>query len=102
MLGSKTSNTPSNNRQSVEPTVVLGWHQGCTLVQPGAEIVGKTPHRPAADYKDRISDLEKRLEAAVEEHRRMRRELEALEDRDPYQILIAKHPLPHLDDDARN
>ena len=55
-----------------------------------------------ANYQERISELERRLEAAVEEHRRMRRELEALEDRDPYHRLRTMRPLPHLDDDARN
>jgi len=65
-------------------------------------MVGKPRHNAPRDYKDRISDLEKRLEAAVEAHRRMRRELEALEDRDPYQLLTTRRPLPHVDDEARN
>lgn len=62
----------------------------------------KSGDQAASDYQDRISELEKRLEAAVEEHRRMRRELEALEERDPYHILRTVRPLPHIDDDARN
>jgi predicted nucleic acid-binding Zn-ribbon protein len=72
------------------------------ITKPKAQIVGKSPHEPARDYKDRISDLEKRLEAAVEEHRRMRRELEALEDRDPYHVFTTRRPFPHIDDEARN
>jgi predicted nucleic acid-binding Zn-ribbon protein len=64
--------------------------------------VRKPRDQAASDYQDRISALEKRLEAAVEEHRRMRRELEALEERDPYHILRTVRPLPHVDDDARN
>jgi hypothetical protein len=32
----------------------------------------------------------------------MRRELEALEDRDPYHILTRQRPIPHVDDEARN
>jgi len=56
----------------------------------------------AGDYKDRITALRRRLEAAVEEHRRMRRELDALEVRDPYRLLTTRIPLPHVDDDARN
>ena len=56
----------------------------------------------AVDYKDRINALQKRLKAAVDEHRRMRRELEALEIRDPYRLLTTRLPLPHVDDDARN
>ena len=64
--------------------------------------MGKSRHSVAGDYKDRINALQKRLEAAVEEHRRMRRELEALEVRDPYQLLTTRRPLPHIDDDARN
>jgi hypothetical protein len=64
--------------------------------------VRKSGDAGPSDYQDRISELEKRLEAAVEEHRRMRRELEALEDRDPYHILRTTRPLPHVDDDARN
>ena len=64
--------------------------------------VGKTRNGAGADYQDRISALEKRLEAEVEEHRRMRRELEALEDRDPYHVLRNRRSLPHVDDDARN
>lgn len=64
--------------------------------------MGKSRHNAAGDYKDRINALQKRLEAAVEEHRRMRRELEALEVRDPYHLLTTRRPLPHIDDDARN
>ena len=56
-----------------------------------------------SDYQERISELEKRLRAAVEEHRRMRRELESLEERDPFnQPLRALRSFPHIDDDARN
>jgi hypothetical protein len=54
------------------------------------------------NYQDRISALQKRLAAAVEEHRRMRRELEALEDRDPYHLRRNTRFQPHVDDDARN
>jgi galactokinase len=64
--------------------------------------VRKPGDNRTADYQERISELEKRLEAAVEEHRRMRRALEALEDRDPYHLLRTIRPLPHVDDDARN
>jgi hypothetical protein len=64
--------------------------------------VRKSRNEAAVDYKDRITDLQKRLEAAVEEHRRMRRELEALDLRDPYHLLTTRRPLPHVDDDARN
>jgi hypothetical protein len=63
--------------------------------------MGKTRHSRPADYQERISALQKRLEAAVEEHRRMRQELEALEDRDPYRLRHRLH-LPHVDDEARN
>ena len=63
----------------------------------------KTSDQEQAAYQERISELDKRLSAAVEEHRRMRRELESLEDRDPFQMLMrGRRPLPHLDDDARN
>ena len=63
----------------------------------------KSADTERARYQERISELEKRLRAAVEEHRRMRRELESLEERDPFQTLLRGHrPLPHLDDDARN
>jgi hypothetical protein len=61
----------------------------------------KTRPDRSADYKERISALQKRLQAAVEEHRRMRRELEALEDRDPYHLRRQRR-LPHVDDEARN
>ena len=64
--------------------------------------MGKPTHNGADDYQDRILVLQRRLQAAVEEHRRMRRELEALEDRDPYHILTRQRPIPHLDDEARN
>jgi predicted nucleic acid-binding Zn-ribbon protein len=64
--------------------------------------VRKSGDQTPSDYQDRISELEKRLEAAVEEHRRMRRELEALEDRDPYHLLRTIRSFPHVDDDARN
>ncbi len=64
--------------------------------------MGKLRGNPSTEYQERISALEKRLEAAIEEHRRMRRELEALEERDPYRLLRAMRPLPHVDDDARN
>lgn len=60
---------------------------------------GKRP----AEYQERISELEKQLRAAVEEHRRMRKELETLEQRDPYQVLLRGiRALPHIDDDTRN
>jgi predicted nucleic acid-binding Zn-ribbon protein len=65
-------------------------------------MVRKSRDSAADNYQDRISDLEKRLEAAAEDHRRMRRELEDLEERDPYHILRTIRPIPHLDDDARN
>jgi len=61
----------------------------------------KTRPDRSADYKERISALQKRLQAAMEEHRRMRRELEALEDRDPYHLRRHRR-LPHVDDGARN
>jgi hypothetical protein len=61
--------------------------------------VAKSDNKPPDNYQERISALEKRLEAAVEEHRRMRRELEALQDRDPYRLL---RPFLHIDDDAWN
>jgi len=63
--------------------------------------MGKTRPDRSTDYKERISALQKRLQAAMEEHRRMRRELEALEDRDPYHIRRHRR-LPHVDDGARN
>ena len=68
----------------------------------GAEILGKSHDDAANDYKDRINALQNRLKAAVEEHRRMRRELEALEVRDPYRLLTTRRPFPHVDDEARN
>ena len=68
----------------------------------GATNVAKTGKTRIPEYQERISALEKRLEAAVEEHRRMRRELEALEDRDPFRRIRAPQPLHHVDDPARN
>lgn len=64
--------------------------------------MGNLRYDAAGDYKDRITALQKRLAAAIEEHRRMRRELEALEVRDPYHLLTTRRALPHVDDDARN
>jgi hypothetical protein len=71
----------------------LGWTD---------EIVAKSRDSASADYQDRISELEKRLKAAVEEHRRMRRELEALERRDTRDLPRTRYTLPYVDDDARN
>ena len=69
----------------------------------GHENVRKSSGKRSAEYQERISELEKQLRAAVEEHRRMRRELEALEERDPYQVLLrSARALPHVDDDTRN
>jgi hypothetical protein len=64
--------------------------------------VAKSRSNPLSEYQERISELEKRLAAAVEEHRRMRRELEALELRDPCRALRASYPVSRVDDDARN
>jgi predicted nucleic acid-binding Zn-ribbon protein len=70
---------------------------------PELKNVRKSADNEPADYQERISELEKRLRAVVEEHRRMRRELEALEQRDPYRLRVRGLPsLPHVDDDARN
>ena len=71
-------------------------------VRAERQNVRKSARRAIPDYQDRISALQKRLEAAVEEHRRMRRELAALEDRDRYELLNAMRSLPHVDEDGRN
>jgi hypothetical protein len=69
----------------------------------GLRNVRKSRGKWPAGYQERISELEKQLRAAVEEHRRMRKELETLEERDPYEVLLrGVRALPHIDDDTRN
>jgi signal transduction histidine kinase len=65
--------------------------------------VRKSRGKRPPEYQERISELEKQLRAAVEEHRRMRRELETLEERDPYEVLLRGiRAFPHIDDETRN
>lgn len=65
--------------------------------------VRKSGDNSPSDYQERILELEKRLRAVVEEHRRMRRALENLAERDPYDSLLrGMRSLPQVDDDARN